>query len=387
MRITALETPGHTPESICLVVADEEKSADSSSVKPWAVLTGDTFFLEMWSSGFVSAIYSRATGGHALRQPAQQNPQTSGRCAGLSAHGPEVCVEGTCGPRKFPPLARSGLRITRCRSRQEEFIEQLTCNLPARPEYFLRDAESIVRERQHCRNCRLCLRSDGRVEDLLAEVESRWMFVPARRSPLVTCPIGEHCVVWTVCLLGGSAVGFGFSSRVDRGIRGRNGGSANEAGTDWTGGCARISKRRSRSVEKAGLPLGELPQISVEDLSQRLQSGRMRVLDVRREREWEDGHIEAASWWPLDNFKVAPLRSIATLRLRALQGRIPQYDRVQPLQRAGFENVVNVVGGFDAWQAAKLPVAAEKRLGPSSLKSLPPLSQRNRVDDSFRATE
>jgi rhodanese-related sulfurtransferase len=25
------------------------------------------------------------------------------------------------------------------------------------------------------------------------------------------------------------------------------------------------------------------------------------------------------------------------------------------LQRAGFKHVVNVVGGFDAWQAAKLP--------------------------------
>src|SRR6478736_4202153 len=30
LRITALETPGHTPEGICLVVTDEEKSRD-----PW----------------------------------------------------------------------------------------------------------------------------------------------------------------------------------------------------------------------------------------------------------------------------------------------------------------------------------------------------------------
>ena len=35
-----LETPGHTPEGICLVISDETKSA-----KPWAVLTGDTLFL------------------------------------------------------------------------------------------------------------------------------------------------------------------------------------------------------------------------------------------------------------------------------------------------------------------------------------------------------
>jgi rhodanese-related sulfurtransferase len=30
------------------------------------------------------------------------------------------------------------------------------------------------------------------------------------------------------------------------------------------------------------------------------------------------------------------------------------------LQRAGFQNVVNVVGGFDAWQQAKLPFVTEK---------------------------
>src|SRR5579859_4068499 len=38
--IQVLETPGHTAESICLVVTDREKSES-----PWAVLTGDTLFI------------------------------------------------------------------------------------------------------------------------------------------------------------------------------------------------------------------------------------------------------------------------------------------------------------------------------------------------------
>lgn len=38
--IKVLETPGHTPESICLLVTDEQKSS-----QPWAVLTGDTLFI------------------------------------------------------------------------------------------------------------------------------------------------------------------------------------------------------------------------------------------------------------------------------------------------------------------------------------------------------
>jgi len=38
--IRVLETPGHTSESICLVVTDHAKSQG-----PWAVLTGDTLFI------------------------------------------------------------------------------------------------------------------------------------------------------------------------------------------------------------------------------------------------------------------------------------------------------------------------------------------------------
>jgi rhodanese-related sulfurtransferase len=33
------------------------------------------------------------------------------------------------------------------------------------------------------------------------------------------------------------------------------------------------------------------------------------------------------------------------------------------LQRAGFKNVINVVGGFDAWQQAKLPTVSAKPVG------------------------
>jgi glyoxylase-like metal-dependent hydrolase (beta-lactamase superfamily II)/rhodanese-related sulfurtransferase len=41
VRLKAVETPGHTPESICLVVYD----LDKSQIDPQAVLTGDTLFV------------------------------------------------------------------------------------------------------------------------------------------------------------------------------------------------------------------------------------------------------------------------------------------------------------------------------------------------------
>ena len=48
-------------------------------------------------------------------------------------------------------------------------------------------------------------------------------------------------------------------------------------------------------------------QMTPNDLESRLQgASNVQVLDVRREPEWEAGHIEGATWWPLDNFRVSP---------------------------------------------------------------------------------
>jgi rhodanese-related sulfurtransferase len=81
------------------------------------------------------------------------------------------------------------------------------------------------------------------------------------------------------------------------------------------------------------------------------------VLDVRREGEWQAGHIEGAEWFPLDNFKIsAPeLDSSAPVAVHC-QGGYRSMIACSLLQRAGLENVVNVAGGFDAWRQAGLPV-------------------------------
>jgi hydroxyacylglutathione hydrolase len=114
---------------------------------------------------------------------------------------------------------------------------------------------------------------------------------------------------------------------------------------------------------KGGLPLSIVPQIGIDGLRERFRSDRLQVLDVRREAEWKAGHIENALWWPLDNFRVSP----------------PEIDRDRPvavhcksgyrsmiacslLQRAGFADVRNVAGGFDAWEHAKLPVVVESTI-------------------------
>ena len=116
--------------------------------------------------------------------------------------------------------------------------------------------------------------------------------------------------------------------------------------------------------KKAGSPLSTIPQIDAQGLSKRLQGQSVQVLDVRREPEWESGHIEGASWWPLDNFKVAPPEIDRDVPIAVhCKGGYRSMIACSLLQRAGFQNVVNVVGGFDAWQQAGLAVVAEKPVG------------------------
>ena len=71
-----------------------------------------------------------------------------------------------------------------------------------------------------------------------------------------------------------------------------------------------------------------------------------------------------AAWWPLDNFKVSPpeMDREATVAVHCKSGYRSMIAG-SLLRRAGFKNVINVVGGFDAWRDAKLPVVSEKPVG------------------------
>jgi hydroxyacylglutathione hydrolase len=110
-----------------------------------------------------------------------------------------------------------------------------------------------------------------------------------------------------------------------------------------------------------GLPVAMLAQVSVQELNAKLPKANLQVLDVRREPEWESGHIDGATWWPLDNFKVsAPEIDHSAPIAVHCKGGYRSMIACSLLQRAGFQNVINVIGGFDAWQQANLPSVAEK---------------------------
>jgi glyoxylase-like metal-dependent hydrolase (beta-lactamase superfamily II)/rhodanese-related sulfurtransferase len=363
MRITILETPGHTSESVCLVVTDEEKSPH-----PWAVLTGDTLFLGDVGRPDLSRRYTPVQLAGMLYDSLHRKilkladevlvypAHGAGSLCGRNMRAEKVSTIGT------ERLTNHALQI----KSREEFIEQLTSNLPARPEYFLQDAEMNRTGAAALSDLpALSPIEPAELKTLLAEggmaldVRSGEEFAAGHVPGSVNIALSGQFASWAGALLGLAARPVLIAEAE---------GALSEARMR----LARIGLEDARGFlkggvdawKKAGFSLSELPQIAVEDLSRRLQSAGIQVLDVRREREWEDGHIEGASWWPLDNFKVAPPEIDRDVPIAVhCKGGYRSMIACSLLQRAGFQNVVNVVGGFDAWLAAKLPLAAEKPVG------------------------
>jgi glyoxylase-like metal-dependent hydrolase (beta-lactamase superfamily II) len=360
MRIKAFETPGHTAESMCFVITDEEKSS-----APWAVLTGDTLFLGDVGRPDLSKRYSPAQLAGMLYDSLHNKilkladdvlvypAHGAGSLCGRNMRAERVSTIGT------ERLTNYALQI----KSREEFVKQLTCNLPARPGYFLQDAE-INRTGAATLSDLPALTAvePGELKTLLEEggialdVRPGEQFAAGHVPESVNIALSGQFASWAGALLGLAARPVLIAE-------------SEEAVSEARLRLARVGledawgylKGGIKAWREAGLSLATISHINVEALSAKLQQAGLQVLDVRREPEWEAGHIEGAAWWPLDNFKVSP----------------PEIDRDSPiavhckggyrsmiacslLQRAGFQKVLNVVGGFDAWQQAKLSVVTEK---------------------------
>src|SRR5215831_7092449 len=364
--IRVLETPGHTPESICLVVTDAEKSAD-----PWAVLTGDTLFIGDVGRPDLSPKHTPAQLAGLLYDSLHTKLLTlPDSVLVYPAHGAgSLCGKNMRAERSSTigteRLTNYALQI----KTRDEFIHQLTSNLPARPEYFSKDAE-INRTGAAALSELPPLRAIAPAElqvmlakgELALDVRPGEEFAAGNVPGSINIALSGQFASWAGTVLGLTAhpVLIAASDAQVEEARVRLARVGIEVLDGFLpGGVA--------AWRGAGLPVATIAQMTVNDLDARLQSDHIQVLDVRRAPEWEAGHIEGATWWPLDNFKVSPPETShdAPIAVHCKSGYRSMIAS-SLLQRAGFRNITNVIGGFDAWQTAKLPTVSPKPSGASS---------------------
>ena len=354
-RISVLETPGHTPESICLVVTDLEKSS-----KPCAVLTGDTLFIgdvgrpdlsnthtpEQLAAMLYDSLHNKL-----MNLPDEVVVYPAHGAGSLCGRNMRAERSSTIGTER---LTNYALQI---RTR-DEFVHQMTSNLPARPEYFVQDAE-INRQGATALGELPALKTvsatalRAMIDEGIAALDVRPPdeFAAGHVPGSINIGLSGQFASWAGSLLGLKSCPVLIADTRERleeaRIRLARVGIEELAGYLHDG----IS-----GWEDSGLPISRLQQMNVQCLKDHLNDRNLHVLDVRRPGEWEAGHLQSAQLWPLDRFKenLPTLPKSDVIAVHCKSG-YRSTIACSLLMRAGFTNVVNVTGGYDAWDAARLP--------------------------------
>lgn len=352
-------TPGHTLESVCIAMTDLAEPS-----RPKAVFTGDTLFVgdvgrpdlsgDRTPQELAGMLY------HSLHEKLLNLPDETeifpAHGAG-SLCGRQMSAErsSTIGKERRTNYA---LQARTC----EEFIRLLTDSLPPRPEYFGREVE--LNRQGAAAMDRLPPPVPVRAPEVLRlQLEGAIVLDtrPAMEFAVAHVPGSVHIALsgqypsWAARILGLDQriilVGEDADQLRESQMRLARVGIENvhaylEGGvTGWIQG---------------GYELDYIPQVSVQELAELLERERDRiaVLDVREPGEIEAGAMENSVRIPLGHL-LARTGELDREKLLVVhcKGGYRSSIATSLLRRAGFRDVVNLTGGFDAWKAAG-PAAA-----------------------------
>jgi glyoxylase-like metal-dependent hydrolase (beta-lactamase superfamily II)/rhodanese-related sulfurtransferase len=336
VELRAIETPGHTPESISWLVIDDGR--------PSKLLTGDTLFIGdvgrpdlAGSRGYTSAqmagmLYDSL---HAKILTLPDDIEVWPAHGAGSACGKNISrdTSSTIGMQRRTNWALQPMP-------RDQFVETLTSGLAAPPRYFPFDAE--LNRRGPCALEDLSappVRPETLDADaLLLDVRDPDAFGSRHIAGSINIALDGNFASWC-----GAVLPFDTPIVV----------VANDdaAASQALMRLARVGIENviGRITSLDGFATMSLPQVTVRDLEP------IAVLDVRRRAEFWEGHVTGAQNIPLDELpdrlneigRDAPLAVICA-------GGYRSSIASSLLARAGFTNVMNVQGGTEEWMRSNL---------------------------------
>jgi rhodanese-related sulfurtransferase len=365
LRLQILETPGHTIESISILVFDLE----TDSAHPYAVLTGDTLFVGdvgrpdlRAAAGLAPSVLARMLY-HSLHEKLLTLPDAT---LIYPAHGAGSLCGRNLSPETVSTLGDQRRLNYALRALDEDaFVRLVTVDQPDAPDYFAYDA--VLNAREHptldatlkrelkplTPEAVLALQNAG-AQVLDAREPSE--FAQAHMRDSINIGLGGHFATWVGTILDRTRaivliaeptreteaamrlgrIGFdmvvGF---LDGGIH------ALEDRDDL------IQQTRRVSAEEAGSILAARPQPL--------------VLDVRTPKEWETTRIDPSVNIPLNHLieRVAEVPRDRTLVVLC-EGGYRSSIAASLLQQRHFTDVVELAGGMAGWDAARTPLHSSR---------------------------
>jgi hydroxyacylglutathione hydrolase len=361
VRLVVLETPGHSPESISILVFDAEHGDGT----PQAVLTGDTLFIGDvgrpdlraslgWSADELAGLLYDS-----LHQKLAPLPDETlvypahgaGSLCGRSLSTDTVSTLGT--QRRFNYALQPMTR--------KRFIEMVTTDLPDAPAYFTYDAvlnakerptldQALARELNPLSLAHLLALQRAGAQLLDAREPAQFESAHVRGS--LNIGLGGSYATWCGTILDRErpVVLIAEPGR-EREAATRLGRIGFDTVTGYLAGGMEALARSPELIERT-------ERITAGSLAEQLSGDEPPLLiDVRTPPEWTQRGIDGAINVPLnrlhDNLPVvADDRPAVVYCASGYRSAIA----ASLMLRAGFTRVLDLVGGLAAWDAARLPV-------------------------------
>jgi glyoxylase-like metal-dependent hydrolase (beta-lactamase superfamily II) len=357
--IRTLETPGHTPESVCFLVFERAGNV------PRAVLTGDTLFVgEVGRPDLMGTDLSAETMAGMLHDSLRTKilPLPDDVIV-YPGHGPGSACGRNIGPETSSTIGKER-RLNYALNIQDRdaFIRAVTTNLPRPPRYFPHDARLNREGPELLENVLGSLQAvkagDARRrfeegEVLPLDVRSADRFGAAHVPGALNIGLQGRYAAWAGTLVDPATP---VLLVTEPGQEGEAAVRLARVGYDNVVGYL---EGGMESWTRDGLPVRRHPQIGVDELRRLMDSGGMQVLDVRGPGEWEEGHIAGARQRCLTEMAAGNLPELDPDRDVALicGSGYRSSAAASLLEQRGHRGVLrNVTGGMQAWRAAGLPV-------------------------------
>ncbi|MGO9823249.1 MAG: MBL fold metallo-hydrolase [Solirubrobacteraceae bacterium] len=361
--LEVLETPGHSPESISILVYDPEHGVN----KPYAVLTGDTLFIGDvgrpdlraslgWSADRLASMLFDSLRDKLLPLPDETLVYPAHGAGSLCGKNLSTDTVSTIGVQRSYNYALQAMS-------RERFVELVTTDQPDTPAYFTYDAvlnsrerptldQALERELQPLSLAQLLAIVDDGAQ--LLDTRDAAEFEGAHLEGALNIGLGGSFATWCGTLLDPERPVV-VIAEPQRELE-----AATRLGRIGFDTVAGYLVGGMQELEDAPQLVGRIERITAGSLAEQLDSAQPPVvIDVRNPGEWGASHIEGAVNVPLSQLagRVDELARDRKLIVYCASG-YRSAVAVSLLRRKGLTEVANLVGGLGAWEAAKLAVVA-----------------------------
>lgn len=365
VRLKTLETPGHTPESVSIVVYDLDVPNTATDTQPHAVLTGDTLFIGDvgrpdlrvalgWSATDLGGMLYDSLHTKLLGLPDQSLVYPAHGAGSLCGKAISKETVSTLGEQRRFNYALQPMT-------KEAFIGVVTADQPEAPPYFTYDAVLNSQERPTL-NETLERQMKPLALDVVLAMRSIGAQILDTRDPDVFA--ASHLAgSINVGLAGQYATWAGTVINHEHPIviiaaPGRESESAVRLGRIGFDHIAGYLENGLHSLESRPELVASTERLSAPLAAERLASPNPPLaVDVRTPREYAQNHIAGSLSVPLsrlnDNLKTLPKNRPL---LVYCAGGYRSSIAASLLQRSGFDSVAEIAGGFAAWETASLPL-------------------------------